>query len=525
MEYLARIDFGPVDARIDDPHFLRKYVEEHNFKKLVDKRYSIIVGEKGSGKTALIKGLTLKHKNQFTHIVTIGFDQVSFSAVFENLTSVADTCNLSALSLVYNYWKYSLVVEAMKKLIGSRKTQFSQAERRVFNFLVRNKHIDDDLFSRLLRLCQRMWEHIAKLTSPELQSAKKNKYPGQVPPDLVTHVKNFPLMEKEYLDAEKAFVDYIKEKDLKFLIALDGLDIIKLKTKKDLRQVTLIFEGLIAATYSISTSPLFSDVVVLKSLIPNDIYLMLDLRDLDKYEEKYARIRWGYKSLQEFLRRRIIHGLDYDRDIPFRKAWEEIMPIHVENEHIGLRENSYEYILRHTLYRPRHFQVILTMLSETYGDRLMRDYMVNEVVEESTKKLVIYLISEQSMARPRLGEFLHHFRGKPNIMPYGIFRKTVAGILNTMRIYTSVEDKIDALYNIGFIGHKRPLAIKHEHYGLFYRYRPPVKSGIDPYICDFHHNLPNLNFTHGISDEDEICIHPMFYDFCNIRPSQEFIIG
>lgn len=522
MQPLSLVEFGPVDAYSFDKNFLEKYVEQNNFKILIDNTYSIITGEKGAGKSALIKGLTLKHKNEFTHIVNLSFNDLSFSPIIDSLTAISRTSEISSLYLIINYWKYSLIIEGMKAVIGSKMTHFSPTETVIYNYLVENKHIKENLFSRLLNLCLRIWQLIERLTRKPLS----DDFPGILPPDILTEIKDFPLHKRQYMEAEKMFGRYIKKRNLRVLISLDGLDILRVNTREDFNRVLLIFEGLIAATYGISTSPAFCENIILKSLIPYDLYLGLNLRDMDKYEEKYRKMYWDYKSLQEFLRKRIVRCIDFRRSVGFEKAWSEILPTKVTNTRVEIEEDSFEYFLRHTLYRPRQLQVHLKMLAEVYEGRIIDEGMVSEVIRESTKKLVRFLTLEHKMTHPKFDEFIHHFRNKPNILTYGALYKLVTGILDTMGIRNMpAEEKISALYRIGFIGHKRNIDIQTRQSGVLYRYRPPVKGGVQPYICDFHHNAPNMNFTRGLRDEDEIVIHPLFYDYCNIKPTNDFVIG
>ncbi len=67
---LSEITWGPTDASEYDENFVNKFIETEEIKKLVGPKYWIISGEKGSGKTALCLGITLKYRDKFDYIET-----------------------------------------------------------------------------------------------------------------------------------------------------------------------------------------------------------------------------------------------------------------------------------------------------------------------------------------------------------------------------------------------------------------------------------------------------------------------
>jgi len=191
MEPISIVDLGPLDAGTYDKNFLDKYVEGNNFRMLIGDKYSIITGDKGSGKTALIKGLHLKHHDLFTHRVELMFNDMSFVPVVDNLMAVASTSNLDALRLITNYWRYALVVEAMKAVIGSRTLAVTPTEMDIHRFLVANNHIEEDIFSRLLNLSLKAWQLLQRLTVPSKSKLASDAFPGLSPPPSSLRSKTF----------------------------------------------------------------------------------------------------------------------------------------------------------------------------------------------------------------------------------------------------------------------------------------------------------------------------------------------
>ncbi len=489
MVPLSNVEFGPVDAAAADRGFLSKYVEESNFQALLDRQYSIITGEKGSGKTALIKGLTLKHGEKYNAKININFDyEISYAPVSETLTTIAKTTGIESLKLMVGYWYYVLIVEVMNVVIGQKKTQFSPVESDIYNFLVENKHIEDDVFSRLLKLSSEIWNLIDSATRPGAQQTTRDAFPIAAPSEILSQVLRFPLRSGKFPTLSKHFAEYLKQKKFSVLLTLDGFDLLRRETREDLAKLCLILEGLVAAVYRISTSEQFADTLLIKALLPYDIYLSLELRDRDKYESRYRNIQWDYHSLQEFMRARIELSLNIGRTAPFDHLWYEVMPKTVKNTVLPVEEDSFDYLLRHTLYRPRHLQIHLIKIAERYKGRIITGDMVAEVVRESSRLLVDYFLAERHITHPKLHQFIMHFRGKTNLWDFNSLRRFVAKVLAGMNIAdVTAEDKIDDLYRIGFVGLKREMERDTRMTGVYYRYRPPLIGTAEKhYMCDFH---------------------------------------
>jgi len=379
MQPISRVEFGPDDAGAFDKFFIDKYVEENNFKILSDNLFSIITGEKGSGKTALVKGINIFHKSKYTHIVNINFGDLSFSAIADRILKIHETSNIDALYLMVNYWKYSFVTEAMKVIIDNKKLHLLPIESDMYNYLVNNDHMNEHLSTRLLNLSDKIVKILEFVTKPKKNNDNNGLLGGITTADL-EKIKNFPLKTDKFPALSSEFAEYLSNKQITILITLDGLDILRVEKREDFKKLQLIFEGLIAATYHISTSEKYSTSILLKSLIPYDIYLSLNPRDLDKYDEKSSKIRWDYYSLQEFLRKRITFSIDFKREVTFENAWHEIMPKKLSNTHVDLEENSFDYLLRHTLYRPRQLQVHMQTLSQEYRDINISSDMINDAI-------------------------------------------------------------------------------------------------------------------------------------------------
>jgi len=299
MSPLSGVDIGPSDAAAHDPHFPDKYVEPHMLERLLLPKYNVITGGKGSGKTALIKALHDIHRDAYARTVDVSFEEFSFAALMDGVLEIARTSGVSDLSVMINYWKYSLVTESMKQIVLSDSSA-DVALLKISAFLKNEGHLEEVVPQRMHGLADRQWRKFDKATQPRRPGSD---YPGAVSAETIMEVKNYPWRAKPFSELVVDFEEYLERNDKRVLITLDGLDVLQVRGTSDREQIKLVFEGLIAATYQLSTSRLGSHLVV-KALVPYDVYLDLNLRDQDKFAERCGKIEWDRDSLREFLRKR-----------------------------------------------------------------------------------------------------------------------------------------------------------------------------------------------------------------------------
>lgn len=68
---LNRIDWGD-DSAEKDEHLLEYFINSDAFRRLAERRRSLVIGRKGSGKSALLKKLDEHFSNEAnTHVVRI----------------------------------------------------------------------------------------------------------------------------------------------------------------------------------------------------------------------------------------------------------------------------------------------------------------------------------------------------------------------------------------------------------------------------------------------------------------------
>ena len=526
MIKLSEIDWEPIDAAKHDKYFLDKFIEPDELKLLLDDEISIIPGEKGSGKTALCKGIRLKHKDDYTGITQIRFDRIEFSPILQSLAELSSLTATDPFTYICNYWQYILIIDPIKNYFKRNKRNLSFDETMINSYLIKHGLIERNVLGTMLGLIGKCWEVMSDFTDPKkLTETKHEIMPSNLSPQIIEELSEYPIFDPEFIKIKDAFSDILRRKNEKILITLDGLD--RLRTSSLLKKegIQIVFDGLAQAVYDISISEDFAENIIIKCFFPYDRFISLPLRDLDKISEKSREIRWSYDSLQSFLAKRIQRHSKFKHLESFPNLWNEIMPEEISNKYYGISEKTYEYILRHTMYRPRQLQIHLRTLAKNYPNFVIDKSMIAKSIRESSKNLAKYYIKEYEIDHPNLGAFLKKLKGKKNIMRYKLFRRFTEETLKLFHINVNVDDKIDTLYKMSFFGLVEFLEDHHDKIETMRRYTPPRKAGIKPYHIDFHYIEPKDKVTTEIKDDDLIAIHPIFFDFCQQKPHEDLIVG
>jgi len=524
---LSDVDWGPTDAAEPDSNFLNKFVEPKQIRLLLHQDYWIITGEKGSGKTALRKALCEKYSDNFSGIVTLDFDALEYSSILCNLNNLAQITSLPRLSLLTNYWQYVLIVEGMKDFVRRNRGITDASYALIHNYLTKNGLIEGSHLRLFLSLIAKCWTFVDSYTKPDKYHGAQDLpvLPSNLAPAVVEQVRDYPIFHGEFIETTKTFSKALRQTNETILVVLDGFD--RFENINNIKpEVNLVFESLIEAVYCLSINAALHDVLKVKALIPHDRFLSINLRDTDKFDNKQKSIKWSYGSLQEFLSRRAALHPRLSHQSGFDKLWEEVMPRELQNPYYKIKEKSYDYLLRHTMYRPRQLQVHLRKLSGLYHGQIIEPNMIPKAVRESCRKLVSFYVQEYFIDHPKLEKFIGRFRNKVNIMFYQEFRAIVADALQMFDAKEwTVEGKIDALYEMGFFGIIQPIKDHQRSMDDEYEYLPPRKAGVEPYRTLFYYKNPRAKIINQLHDQDLIAIHPMFFDMADMTPHPDMIVG
>ena len=238
----------------------------------------------------------------------------------------------------------------------------------------------------------------------------------------------------------------------------------------------------------------------------------------------HTSIRWNAETLKEFVEKRIAitSGI---KSGSFETLWRQIFPETIYNTYYKLEESSFDYILRHTMLRPRQLQIHLSHLASRYRGLPIDPSMVPKSVADSSRMLAKYFIDEYNLDHPNLERFILMFEQKGNVMEFKNFRDIVAAALkryNGVEHGVDVDEKIDVLYTMGFFG-----VIRFQESGDYLQdqnYYPPTRESRRHHV-DFFFRKAFTKVSSRLDDQSLVAIHPMFSEYANLKMHGSLIIG
>lgn len=524
---LSNVNWGPSDALVNDKQFHKKWIEPPSIKTCLLKNMWLISGEKGSGKSAIRRALSEIYGDRFLVAPVVDFDNITFKALYENLVELASATKLSKTATLSHYWQYALIVELIIACAKAKPSVYGE-----FLDGLPASRTEIPLSERLLKLLEDAWNKIDVFTEQKRPGKKRIKTPPRSPPanliasysltaKLLADLSHFPL-GTDFTDLRHRFFSKMEDERDNVVLILDGFD----RLRNDGAQadaVRLIFDSLVNAIQSIYTYQDLPSGLEMKAFIPHDRYLSLSLRDSDKVDTMHVAIRWNSLALQRFLKKRLELTPKLSSG-PFLLLWRQVIPEKVFNVHYRLDEDSFDYILRHTMMRPRQLQIHLEYLASEFQSNIVDPSGITKAVAESSKRVARHFINEFKTDHPNLEQFISSLHGQSNIIEFRMLRKIIS---DALRRFDDVDDnliverKINTLYSIGFFG---VVNFIESGEAIGELYCPPTKESKRHYV-DFFFKNPHPAISSTLQDDSIIAFHPIFVDYASLRPHPTLIVG
>jgi hypothetical protein len=518
---LSEVGWGPTNAVESDPRFSDKWVEPDEIKECLNRDTWIVTGEKGSGKSAIQRAMREIHKDDYFVCPLIDFDKITFGALFENVVQLSTTTQLSNLVTLSNYWQYSIIVEMLRACVEHQPDIYGDLLRTI----PKNRRTDTPINSRLLSLLEEAWNLIDDFTAarqPRQTSRKANMLAsGGLSADLLHNLSTFPL-GKQYEAVKAEFFARLDQHKHNVTLVLDGFDTLITQDAKP-GSIQLIFSSLIDAILALRADESLPQGFSIKALLPHDRYLNMTLRDSDKVDSMHTAIRWNSATLREFIRKRIETTTKL-KSSSFMTLWRQVFPEKITDPFYAIEEDSFDYLLRHTMMRPRQLQIHLQGLSKQSRGRILDPSEVPRSIATSTEQLAKYWVDEYGLDHPHLEKFVLTFEGRENITEYSKFRDHVVAGLNRVHGLghtIDIDDHIDSLFAMGMFGVLKFAngGDSHEH-----RYYPPTRESRRHYV-EFFYRRPYTKVSSRLSDDSPVALHPIFTSFANLTLHPTLIVG
>ena len=300
------------------------------------------------------------------------------------------------------------------------------------------------------------------------------------------HLYDHNKKENLFYTVEKKAREILKSYNKNYYIIFDGFDhfldkpIFRDKPELKMKFIRDLSDSLRTLGYNFQDdSPGIGEELIglpnvyLKILLPRD-FIIEKLRDDIKYLDKArsVQLRWFKKDLKEFITSRLSYFIN-KKPTDFSKLepdniWKQVFAERIKNPHYGVSESSFDYILRHTSHRPRDLQIIcreiimsfedenrmdndefLKWLKKSKDNRISEEHIKNGV-NSGSRELVTGLCSEFEVM-PNLEELMAPFNKKSQILKYDEVYNLVQK-RKGKSFKSETPDLIKILFRIGFLG-------------------------------------------------------------------------
>ncbi len=500
MAVRSKRDLGSLEAQ-KDTNFENHFIEAQNLEKIIDDDSDIIYGLKGSGKTALCRALTELNKEKFLVTKFINLDSISFLQIHSALKALNETTNKEIINLSSKTWHNVLLlysIEAFATILPDSDNLKDQIDNFVSKKLYKNKESNNRLFSFIEGLIQKI---------RDLGISTDDEAP------LGLTRSQFEEINKEFDDELYELIKLCNQKltyqTKKILVCLDGFDSI-IDHSEESRMA--IFSGLVDSIYKCSKDNFINTYFCFKAFLPRELTSDIRIRhfDADKFIFNNHTLNWTLTEFKELLKKRMA-SFSKTKSSNFLDIWYEHFPEKVYNSVHSVEENTLEYILRHTLYRPRHLliqvQYLLDEWDSKYTSIRIDPSFIPKIVCQTNSILAELIATELEYAISGITPFLFSFHSVSSTMDFKYFKERMKRMFG---LQTIDEERalFDKLFNIGIVGFFKKGDLKKK-----------LNNSIGCYFS-YSSGQASRKVYNSLDNEDIIVLSPVFQEYCGCDYSQ-----
>ena len=397
---LQALNMGDPTAENEMTTLSNYYLPTDEYGRTLQGSVNLVVGRKGSGKTALFiqvrDEVRADKRNIVVDLKPEGYQLIKLKE--EILTHLSEG---SRQHLITAFWEYLLLLEVAYKLLEKDRIthKYNHEIRDLYRELEATYKSDrlsaeGDFSERLLSLSQ-------KIASD--YSARYRQEDGQrLTTDQVTEL----VYSHDIKALERRISDYLEKKQAVWVL-FDNLD--KGWSTKGIDEIdAIVLRCLIDAGRKIErdmrrAGHTFHCVVFIR----NDVYDFLMQHSTDYGKEMRAVLDWtDPDQLREMLRLRLVSGLGINKDIPFEKIWQQVCVSHYRGE------ESSTFMIERSLMRPRNVLKIFGY-SRGFANNLSHATVSEEDIEKGmraySQDLLVELGHELVDIFPDAKDLLYYF--------------------------------------------------------------------------------------------------------------------
>lgn len=430
---ICDIDWGN-DSAEKDAHLLEYFVGSPTFQRLAEGRKSIVVGRKGSGKSALMRKLYEHFSSQEdTFVVTLAPKYNTIRTIL-NESSLRD--GFGEEIFFQHTWLRQISLDLLSTFGNTTKGEYSSGSNEFARSIsVELKRTSKDFIENITEVLNRLKIKVGSLGEFGLAVESELRKEAEIE-SLLYHLG--------------ALVDG----GAKFVILIDDLDI----GWDNSNTANNLLLGLLSATNYLAG---FKHQIKPMIFLREDVYSILLERTqhADKYRD-IERVRWSQEQLVSILEARINFNRRADGFDPIENSFYVVFPSTVG------AANTDNWLIERTLSRPRELIQFARYYTETVDGEDPSDKSLKDAEPEYSNWKLNDLCAEYSNQYPGLSSIFaywktaffrkkyHLTRSELNDMALEVMTSVAldVGWFNELVEATNLDGLLRVLYEIGFLG-------------------------------------------------------------------------
>jgi hypothetical protein len=437
--FLQSVDLGSTSAENEMRTLESYYLKTDQFLKSLRGEANIVVGRKGSGKSAIFLQVRDRERNKKGNIVLDlkpdGYKLIKFK---ELILSFLEEGTFQ--HTIMAFWEYVLLLEICYKILEKDREQHKHDHTLYEPYRALADLYHADGYETEGDFSERMSSLMEKISTEY-----RSKHGDQTNVRLNTSSLTEMLYCHDVRNLSKQVIEYMRQKEVCWLL-FDNIDK-GWPTSGLEHEDLLIIRALIDATKKIKRQFEKSNVVVNTILfLRNDVYELLVKETSDRGKEASVLLDWTDPDLlRELVRLRIVSN-NINGDDSFNSLWPKICVSHYSGE------ESSQYLIERSLMRPR-FLLNLISQCKSFAINLNHDRVLEEDIEKGLTAYSTDLLADIGYeihdVENNVDDVLYAFIGSKSIVK----KDDILSVLGEFGVDDQFFEKIfELLLWYGFIG-------------------------------------------------------------------------
>lgn len=437
---IEQVDLGASSAENELKNLGDYYLQTDAFQRTRRGESRIVVGRKGSGKTALFAQLR-DHIRKRKKDIVIDLKPEGYKLLKFKESVLSLLTDGTVYHVITAFWEYLLLLEVCYKLLEKDKVPHMRDHRLYEPYRKLSELYEADEYLGEGDFSERMTKLIGKITDSYNSTYRDSRKNVLQQPE-ITNI----LYCHDVAKLRSQVESYLRFKDSLWLL-FDNLDK-GWPTHGVQKEDLIIIRSLLEATRKIERD-LQKNNLECHTLVflRNDIYELLVEETPDRGKEAKVLLDWTDEDLlRELIRKRLLHSGISSEDVSFNNIWPKICVTHIQGE------ESSQYLIERSLMRPRCLLDLLKH-AKSYAVNLKHNRITEDDVSKGLSQystdLLVDIGYEIRDVFPEANDILYAFIGSKS----RINIEEVKACLMEYEIQASNLDRIiDLLFWYGFLG-------------------------------------------------------------------------